>query len=124
MGFAAAYGLGISGSASAAAALTGSNCGTDYIGIPNGNSATIAVIQGTHPAVVVASSGLTRYCGEILALKSAAATVCTGAAPLRVRVYTDNYEVVSTAGKHNTDETTAPGGIVGFLLKYSQQTCA
>merc|ERR1712072_340938 len=110
MGFAAAYGLGISGSASAAAALTGSNCGTDYIGIPNGNSATIAVIQGTHPAVVVASSGLTRYCGEILALKSAATAAAT--------VCTDSYEVVSTAGKHNTDETTAPGGIVGFLLKY------
>jgi len=124
--FSAAYGLGISGSATAAAALTGSSCTTDFIGIPNGNSATIAVIQGTHPAVVVASSGLTRYCGEILALKTAAtaaATVCTGAAPLRVRVYTDGYEVVSTAGKHNTDETKAPGGIVGFLLKYTQDTC-
>jgi len=126
--FSKSYGLGVSPSDTAAQAATGTSCTTDFIAIPNGNSATIAVIQGTYPAVVAASTGNTRYCGRILALAAAAtasATVCTGAAPLRVRVVTDGYEVVSTASKAKTDEThVAPGGIVGFLLKYEQKTCA
>jgi len=120
------FGLSVSNNA-AAKTLAGTICSTDYIEIPNGQTATNA--QTTNS--ILSSSN--RFCGRGFststagvasapALTGAAYTVCSRVNPFTVGVHLDADEQVS--GDGNTallnEQAIFPGGIIGFDLGYFQ----
>merc|ERR1712066_52578 len=128
------FGVGVSpgdtaGTAGATAAKStiSSACTSDWIEIPDGNTAANAAIATpTTPAVI---TNISRFCGRILALAVSDATtdtVCTRTLPFRVGVNFDNNEgatLTTNAMADTNEQSEAPGGIVGFKLKYWQVAC-
>jgi len=115
----ASFGLSISSDASNPRAGIDTQCSTDYLSIPNGNSLTIANIAT--PAV-----GNSRFCGRYFTTDTSAAigsSVCTRNTPFQLGVVFDGTETVAAmaTAAANTDElTTFPGGIIGFALDFAQ----
>merc|ERR1712141_467738 len=102
---------------------TGTECVTDYVIIPNGQTSAIAAI--TTPAV-----GIDRFCGRQLSVITAmddATTVCSRSYPFRLGVVTDNMEVCTGATaiicEANIAAASMAGGILGFALGFQQMSC-
>ncbi len=105
---------------------TGGNdsaCLTDYVEIPGGAAAVT-------PAGAHVNTANDRFCGRFFGPGAAAAatnTVCTYSKPLRIVFRTDADEITSGVAEdrneHVSDATTTPGGILGFNLAWTQQSC-
>lgn len=123
---------------------SGSLCSLDYILIPGAQDVDEAIVGAltTTPLSTVlgevnSESAGGRACGRVFAVQptaqgltnaydptSAYISVCTQVTPFRVHFHTDGDEVTGPAGASNTDELdSAPGGIVGFSLDYTQVAC-
>jgi len=113
------FGVSISPSGTIAQSATGTSCSTDYITIPNGNSATIAASSS-----VIA--GTTRFCGRFFhytTAQASATTVCSKEYPFRIGVkFNDNEEISGTTAATN-DKTLVPSGVLGFKLEWWQNSC-
>jgi len=113
---------GPSGAAIAAQSATGTACTTDFVTIPNGQTATIAAIS---TAIAV---GIDRFCGRFFNVISGtivSSTVCSRVIPFTIGFVADDTEVLGTpaANAAANEQTEDPGGIVGFQLMYFQQPC-
>lgn len=118
-----AFGLSASPAAAAAQSQIGSNCNTDYITIPSGQSigtATTLALGG----VVSANA---RFCGRFLETVAAATangpSICTNSQPFQIGVNFNEDEASSAVGTmaDKFEAEASPGGIVGFCLNYVMQ---
>jgi hypothetical protein len=120
------FGLSISGIAASASAQLNTDCSTDFLEIPNGNTATIAAI--TTPSTT--ATNINRFCGRFFSTISDdlnSLTVCSRQSPFRVGVNLDSNEATGAtkAAKMGTknEQQSVPAGIVGFQLTYFQVAC-
>lgn len=117
------FGLSVSTVAILSNAMTASNCGTDYITIPGGN--TLAIASSSIAATATTFEVAGRYCGRELGSQAGVMaegiSVCTNVTPFKVGVNFDENEVCSAIDDAMTCEfEMGPGGIVGFSLCYTQ----
>jgi len=120
------FGLSLSGIAASGSAQLDTDCSTDYLEIPFGNTATIAAI--TTPGTAATNSH--RFCGRFFSTITDdlnSLTVCSRRSPFTVGVAFDSNEVTGTSiadAKGNVREASElPGGITGFQLTYFQVAC-
>jgi len=120
------FGLSIGGIAAKASAQLNTDCSTDYLEIPFGNTATIAAI--TTPSTT--ATNIHRFCGRYFSTISDdenSLTVCSRASPFRVGVALDSDEVnnekADDAMSTLNEQSEVPGGITGFQLTYFQVAC-
>jgi len=122
----ASFGLSVS-TADAAQAAMQSNCITDFLMIPEGNTKAIA-----NSATVISSSDL--FCGRFFSITvdaTASATVCSRKTPFRVSFFTNANEVDgATDGTDNAADkamdnelSLEPRGNLGFSLAFFQEAC-
>jgi len=121
------FGLSIGGIAKTASAQLNTDCSTDFLEIPFGNTAAIAAI--TTPSTT--ATNIHRFCGRFFSTISDdkdSLTVCSRHSPFRIGVNLDSDEATgATKAKEmaNANEQNGiPGGIVGFQLTYYQVACA
>lgn len=116
----ASFGLSISPNAAAQSDI-GANCVGDYITIIGGDLVAVAIAQT--PSLVGP-----RFCGRELNTASgnivglAAVSLCTTSVPFQIGVNFDEDEI--SGGFDNGDAheaASAPGGIIGFCLRYATQ---
>jgi hypothetical protein len=116
----ASFGLSISPAAAAQSGV-GAACTSDYITIVGANTKVIA-------ALLTPTLLGPRFCGRELDTVAgslnglAAPSVCTNSVPFQIGVNFDEDEIsggVGTAILHEAED--APGGIIGFCLKYTTQ---
>jgi len=116
----ATFGLSVSDHATMGKSLVGQSCSQDYIEIPFGNAAAIYTMAPT-------ITSFSRYCGRALNPITSLTTnlsVCTKTAPFTVGVHFDSNEKTEALTMAlNNELTSTTGGIVGFKLKYVQQSC-
>jgi len=121
------FGVGPSADEADAQAAISSSCVTDWIEIPDGNTAANAAIAA--PIAAAAITNISRFCGRVFALAAAATdsvTICSRQLPFRVGVNFDDNEAASVAADAmalSNEQVAAPGGIVGFKLTYWQVGC-
>jgi len=121
------FGLSIS-TATIAASGTNTDCTSDYIEIPGGN--TQANAAALNIAALAAITHVTKFCGRFFNLARitvGSTTVCTASTPFRIGVNFDNIEqqkntIANTMANVN-EQIESPGGITGFKLNYWQRTC-
>lgn len=120
------FGLSASANAAIGQGATNTNCQTDYLSIPG--AITDAITQIALPTLNAAMIG--RVCGRFFGTNGATAgiTLCTKNVPFEVGVTFDadeltgisNTALIST--EIVTNPTTAPGGVLGFYLAYTQKS--
>merc|ERR1719273_834590 len=120
------FGLSLGGIAATGSAQQGTDCSTDYLDIPYGNTATIAAI--TTPSTTATSHH--KFCGRFLSTITDdlnSLTVCTRRSPFTIGVNLDSNEATGgvVADKMSTviESGEIPGGIIGFSLTYFQVAC-
>merc|ERR1719483_1919696 len=120
------FGLSIGGIAKTPSAQLNTDCSTDFLEIPNGNTATIAAI--TTPSTT--ATNINRFCGRYFSTISDdlnSLTVCSRHSPFRVGVNLDSNEAVgATKAKEmsaTNEQQGVPAGTVGFQLTYFQVAC-
>lgn len=121
------FGLSIGGIAASSSAQLNTDCSTDYLEIPFGNTKTIAAI--TTPSTT--ATNINRFCGRFFSTitdDKNSLTVCSRHSPFRIGVNLDSDEATgATKAKEMTnanEQNGVPGGIVGFQLEYFQVACA
>jgi len=120
------FGLSIGGIAATPSAQLNTDCSTDFLEIPNGNTATIAAI--TTPSTT--ATNINRFCGRYFSTITDdlnSLTVCSRHSPFRVGVNLDSNEAVgATKAKEmstKNEQQGVPAGTVGFQLTYFQVAC-
>lgn len=114
--------LGAPVMATAPIAKGDTDCTTDFIEIPGGQTEAMAMVLN------VPNIGQTRYCGRIFGVTGAVAsqTICSNRMPFRVGVNFDANEgdtaVAANADDASNEQSVIPGGIIGFRLMYEQKT--
>jgi hypothetical protein len=122
----ASFGLSVSPDTAVQAGIQ-SNCVTDYIFIPQANTAAIA-----NTATVTTS--IDKFCGRFLALTSgatASATICSRTTPFRVSFYTNAGDADGASAANaaadmadSNELSNEPRGNLGFSLAFFQTACA
>jgi len=109
--------------------LSTTDCTSDYIEIPNGNTAANAV-KFNGDVALAAITHVDRFCGRSLSLTTSTVIseqICSGHVPFRLGVHFDDFELDGGTGADAMDALNemsgAPGGIIGFKLQFSQVTC-
>jgi len=120
------FGLSISTDDAVVKAAQQSNCVTDFLMVPEGNTLAIA-----NSATVISSTDL--FCGRFFSITTdsiASATVCSRKTPFRVSFYTNANEVDGAAAdeaatdKAKVNELSKdPRGNLGFSLDFFQSAC-
>merc|ERR1712029_1140889 len=112
------FGLSLAIDADADNSNQGTQCTTDYIVIPVGQTSAIA-------ATTTAAVGVDRFCGRQLStinIMDDPGTVCSRSYPFRLGVVTDDKEIC-TGAEANTAAASMAGGILGFGLGFEQMSC-
>jgi len=123
------FGVGVTSAAITTDSLTGTNCATDFVVIPNGVSKTSTTATAFGSIATVTTNGASRRCGRLL--DTAATSVCSNVVPFTLGVVFDSIEVATIAGataQANTNEGSAgatndPLGTNGFNLGFTLISC-
>jgi len=117
------FGLSLSIASDADNSNQGTQCTTDYIVIPIGQTAAIA-------ATTTTKVGVDRFCGRQLStinVMDDPGTVCSRSYPFRLGVVTDDKEICTGAAANTCEANIAAasmaGGILGFGLGFEQMSC-